>query len=91
MYALDDIPYWATLRAIRNWYKGECESWSDQNGKYNYRWMPDGAELREIAKRYVRQVRNDLQILDDILNAVDHHRASATMVVEAEAVNVQLA
>ncbi len=51
MYALDDIPYWATLRAIRNWYKGECESWSDQNGKYNYRWMPDGAELREIAKR----------------------------------------
>jgi hypothetical protein len=69
LYALGDVPYWATLRALRSWYRGEAESWSDPKGKYCYKWMPDPAELREIAKRYVKQVRNDLQILDDILNA----------------------
>jgi hypothetical protein len=31
--------------------------------------MPDPAELREIAKRYVREVRKRIECFDDILGA----------------------
>ncbi len=70
-YALDDIPYWATLRAIRNWHRGDVESWSDPKGKFNCKWMPDPTELREIAKRYVREVQDRVTMFDDILHAVE--------------------
>jgi hypothetical protein len=69
MLALEDVPYWATLRAVRNWFRGECESWSDPKGKFAYKWMPAPAELREVAKRYVREVHRRIECFDEILNA----------------------
>jgi hypothetical protein len=67
---LKDIPTWATLRALENWRKGQCESYSDPKDKYDYRWMPQSYELLEIAKRYTRDVRERIQEFDDVLFAV---------------------
>jgi hypothetical protein len=70
-YALDDIPAWATLRAIRNWHKGEVASYLDAKDKFNCRWMPDPTELRDIARRYTRDVEERVEMFDNILCAVD--------------------
>jgi hypothetical protein len=67
-YALDDIPVWATLRAIANWHRDKVESYDDPN-KYNTRWMPEPIDLRCIAKRYVKTVRERVECFDDILRA----------------------
>jgi hypothetical protein len=69
-YALADVPVWATMRAVKNWLKGDCESYSDTNTKYVYKWMPDTSELRKIAKRYTWEVRGRIQEFDDVLFAV---------------------
>jgi hypothetical protein len=68
-YALDDLPVWATLRAIRNWHRDEVESYDDPKGTYNTRWLPDPTDLRRIAKRYVKTVRERVERFDDILRA----------------------
>jgi hypothetical protein len=67
-YALDDIPVWATLRAIRNWHRNEVQSYDDPN-TYNTRWMPEPTDLRCIGKRYVKTVRERVEMFDDILRA----------------------
>ena len=70
-YALDDVPVWATLRAIRNWHRGKCDPYNNPKIKYAYRWMPDPTDLRKIAESYVAEVRDRIAIFDDILNAVE--------------------
>jgi hypothetical protein len=73
MFALDDIPAWATERAISNWYKGKCDSWDFINPKnsvtFDYTWAPGPVDLRRIAERYVAEVRNRIVMFDRILNA----------------------
>ncbi len=70
-YALDEIPAFATLRAVRNWHRGDVEGYGDPKGKFNCKWMPDPTELKQIAKRYVREVENRIELLDDILGAIE--------------------
>lgn len=67
---LRDIPIWATLRAIENWRRGDCASFDDPKDKYAYKWMPDTSEVRSIAMRYVRDLKDRIQKFDDILLAV---------------------
>lgn len=41
--ALEDVPYWAIVEAVRGWYRG---AYGD---KHDYRWAPAPAILRSIA------------------------------------------
>jgi hypothetical protein len=67
---LKHTPIWATLRALKNWRKGKCESYSDPKDKYDYTWMPQSHELLAIAERYTRDLRDRVQKFDDVLLAV---------------------
>ena len=67
-YALEDVPVWATLRAIRNWHRDKVKSWDDPE-KYDCKWCPSPIELSRIAKRYAKEVRDRVEHFDDILRA----------------------
>jgi hypothetical protein len=57
MAALDDVPFWAVQEAMRRWYRGEY------GPKYDYRWQPPPATLRELAlieAFHVQAVRRQL-------------------------------
>lgn len=45
MMALDDIPSWAILDAIKKWHRGDVKGVSEED----LRWAPDTAVLRRIA------------------------------------------
>lgn len=63
MTALEDIPYWAVEQAIRNWYRGDC------GDKYDYKWAPDPATLRELSKFEAWRAIGLLQRLTNLLVA----------------------
>lgn len=46
--ALEDVPSWAVVSAIRKWYRGEC-GMNERGESYDYRWRPAPADLRRIA------------------------------------------
>lgn len=46
--ALDDVPTWAVIAAVRKWYRGEC-GMRERGEPYDYRWRPAPAELRRLA------------------------------------------
>ena len=71
-YALEDVPIWAILRAVKNWHRGKCDPYQNPKIKYNYRWMPDPTDLRKIAEEYVAEVRDRIEAYDNILHAVPY-------------------
>jgi hypothetical protein len=62
--ALDDVPHWAVQQAIRKWYRGEC------GAGYDYRWAPDSADLRKLARRESGEVYIRVRHLNNVLNAI---------------------
>ena len=73
IYALEEIPVWATELAVKNWHRGKCDVRNyvnpDFNVAHDYRWAPDPVDLARIAERYVKQVRDRITTFNDILNA----------------------
>jgi hypothetical protein len=77
--ALDDVPAWAVVAAIRSWNRGECGP--DANGQpYDYHWCPAPAELRRIALAKVRPLNERAITIQALLRAeplleyTDEHR-----------------
>lgn len=73
--ALEDVAVWAVEAAARRWYRGEC-------GDRDYRWPPDPATLRELARLEEFRVRAAVRRLRELLEAkpaieVDPERAAA--------------
>lgn len=63
MAALDDVPCWAVQEAMRKWYRGEYGS------KYDYRWQPAPATLREVAMMETCRVQSVRKNLARLLEA----------------------
>lgn len=63
MAALEDVPSWAVEEAMRRWYRGEC------GDKFDYKWQPGPATLREIAMMEVYRVMGTRRKLREILSA----------------------
>ena len=61
--ALEDVPVWAVEEAARRWYRGEC------GDKYDYRWSPDPATLRELARLEEYRVKSTMRGLRSVLEA----------------------
>lgn len=66
MMALDDVPYWATEAAIRGWYRGE--SVPPPGEAYDFKWVPDPATLRRLARGEEYKIRNRAR---DLLRLAD--------------------
>jgi hypothetical protein len=68
MAALDDIPPWAVVAAIRRWYRGEAGN--DEGGKiYDCSWCPAPADLRRLAKIELWHVKQHAHVFDNLLRA----------------------
>ena len=68
MVALEDMPVWATMAAIRCWYRGDCGTKPD--GKpYDYHWCPAPAELRAVAKRELHRITDRAHHIERLLRA----------------------
>lgn len=63
MAALDDVPFWAVNEAMRRWYRGEC------GPKFDYRWQPAPATLRELATAEAFRVQAVRRQLHQIVTA----------------------
>jgi hypothetical protein len=66
--ALWDLPAWASLRAVRNWTIGEVGFYDEPEDRYVTKWMPDAGELRQIAKRYMKDVCTRIEVYDKLLH-----------------------
>ena len=76
--ALDDIPTFAVMAAIRKWYRGECGK--DERGKpFDYQWAPDSAVLRKLAVRETYIVKGRISCLEQIIEAVPFVDCSAEL------------
>jgi hypothetical protein len=62
--ALEDIPSWAVQEAVRKWYRGE------HGPKYDYRWSPCPAELREVAYLEQYPMKSRITMLERVAKAV---------------------
>jgi hypothetical protein len=75
MAALEDVPSWAVQEAMRKWYRGEY------GAKYDYKWQPAPATLRELAmlETYrvmgVRRKLQELLIAESLVEYSDEHCA----------------
>jgi hypothetical protein len=70
MAALDDLPYWATEAAVRNWYRGDCGT--DERGcPYDYQWAPAPGPLRRIAQVEAYRLKGRIVMLERVLSAVE--------------------
>jgi hypothetical protein len=63
MAALEDVPSWAVQEAMRKWYRAECGE------RFDYRWQPAPATLREIALIEVYRVKGVRRKLREVLAA----------------------
>ncbi len=63
MVALDDLPPWSVAAAVRRWHRGECGRERD------YRWSPDSATLRDLAKQEVAKVEGQIIAIRRLLAA----------------------
>lgn len=63
MAALEDVPSWAVQEAMRRWYRAEY------GPKYDYKWQPGPATLREIAMLEVYRVMAVRRALTEVLSA----------------------
>lgn len=63
MAALEDVPSWAVQEAMRRWHRGEC------GAKYDYKWQPAPATLRELALIEVYRVMGIRRQLNELLLA----------------------
>jgi hypothetical protein len=73
--ALDDVPTWAVAGAIRKWHRGQCDNAFDYSGEaetFDYRWAPESADLRKIARREAWEVQKRIETLDRISAAVPY-------------------
>lgn len=67
--ALDDVPPWAIAAAIKAWHRAECGS------KFNYRWAPAPAELREVSIEQIQPAKSTIARLEAVLSALTIERA----------------
>ncbi|WP_370191996.1 hypothetical protein [Bradyrhizobium elkanii] len=63
MAALEDVPSWAVQEAMRKWYRAE------HGQKYDYKWQPAPATLRELAMTEVYRVKGVRRRLNNLLVA----------------------
>jgi hypothetical protein len=63
MTALDDLPEWAVIAAVRRWYRG------DAGDKHDYRWCPAPAELCELSRLKLWRVQQRARQLRELLSA----------------------
>jgi hypothetical protein len=63
MAALEDVPSWAVQEAMRRWHRAEC------GAKYDYKWQPAPATLREVALVEVYRVMGIRRQLNELLLA----------------------
>ena len=63
MAALEDVPSWAVQEAMRKWHRAEY------GPKYDYKWQPAPATLREMAMIEAFRVKGVRRQLLDVLNA----------------------
>jgi hypothetical protein len=63
MAALEDVPSWAVQEAMRKWYRGEY------GAKYDYKWQPAPATLRELAMLETYRVMGVRRKLQELLSA----------------------
>jgi hypothetical protein len=76
--ALDDVPHWGVTLAIRKWHRGECGT-NEHGEPYDYRWAPESADLRRLARREAREVRARVEELERLLGAVAFRDCSAEL------------
>jgi hypothetical protein len=70
MIALEDVASWAVEAAQRGWYRKEYGS------DYDYRWMPDPATLRDLARQEELGARTAILSIGAILEAEPANEAS---------------
>lgn len=63
MDALDDVPCWAVQEAMRKWHRAEYGE------KYDYKWQPAPATLRELAMLETYRVKAVRRKLNEVLAA----------------------
>lgn len=63
MAALDDVAFWAVEEAQRRWYRGEY------GRDHDYKWMPDPATLRQLARHEEFLAKSTIKQLGDLLDA----------------------
>lgn len=86
MAAVDDLPFWAIQDGIRRWYRGDCDK------KYDCRWQPAPAVLRELAfaEFYrVKSIRRDLAKLlqaEPLIEFDEDHRTAMEAKIRASGV-----
>lgn len=67
--ALDDLPPWAVLAALRKWYRGDVPPMPKFQQQHNFNFRPGPAILRSIAFREAGAVRGRVIELQRLLNA----------------------
>lgn len=63
MAALEDVAFWAVEEGQRRWYRGEY------GDSHDYKWMPDPATLRQLARQEEFLAKNTISKLQSILDA----------------------
>jgi hypothetical protein len=70
MQALQHIPVWAVQTVIYRWHCGECDRPYDHPPvRFDYTWAPSSADLCQLAKREVREVRRRMLTCERALKA----------------------
>ena len=78
MEALDDVPHWAVAIAIRKWHRGEC-GLNEHGERYDYRWAPESADLRRLARIEAYGTHARIEFLERLLNAVAYRDCTAEL------------
>ena len=65
MVALDDLPAWAIAEAIKLWYRGDVQGFTVDD----FKWTPDSAVLRKIAKGLIEPYRENIKTVQRLLEA----------------------
>lgn len=63
MVAVEDLPYWAVVAAIKGWYRGR------HGDEHDYTWQPAPATLRLLAHLEARKVASRIRELKNVLDA----------------------
>jgi hypothetical protein len=66
--ALEDLPPWAVLSAIRRWYRGDAGT-NAHSVAYDFHWAPAPAELRRVAMTELWRIKGRAETLRKLLRA----------------------
>jgi hypothetical protein len=63
MMAVEDLPYWAVVAAIKGWYRGHY------GNEHDYTWQPSPATLRRLAHLEAWKVASRIRELKGVIEA----------------------